>query len=290
MLNKITLNNLYNLTNGVFTDLNALGVPWASKNIQTQLDIAYIGNHSGKKQISPMLRQFVENGEISPENRATIAGVLIALYNDNWSKEYATLSAEYNPIENYSMVEQMTNDKTEIEYGRTDTSTSNNERSIVGSESHIHNISDKTSGSTSETKSGSEVRRPIQKQENNVYAFTSPQNGVGKAKTSEVINSGTDTTDYNDVKNVTTQNNEIKTTGSDTTQYNDRKDIDAGGSSNTASGKDTHTRNYRLTRSGNIGITTSQMMLQSERELWLWNFFERVVFPDIDRALTIGIY
>lgn len=290
MLEAITLNNLYDLTNGVFTDLNALGVPWASKNIQTQLDIAYIGNHSGQKQISPMLRQFVENGEISSANRATVAGVLIALYNDNWAKEYATLSAEYNPIENYSMVEQMTNDKTEIEYGRTDTSTSNNEHSIEGSESFIHNTSDKTTGATSETKSGSEIHRPIQKQENNVYAFTSPQNGLGKLKTSEVVNSGTDTTDYNDVKNTTTQNNETKTTGSDTTQYNDRKDIDNGGSSNVASGKDTHTRNYRLTRSGNIGVTTSQQMLQSERDLWLWNFFESVVFPDIDRALTIGIY
>lgn len=290
MLSKLTLNNLYNLTNGIFTDLNALNVPWASKNIQTQLDIAYIGNHSGQKQISPMLRQFVDDDELSPANRATVAGVLVALYNDNWSREYATLSAEYNPIENYSMVEEMENDETVIEYGRTDTSTNNNEHSIVGSESFIHNTSDKTTGATSETKSGSEIHRPIQKQENNVYAFTSPQNGLGKLKTSEVVNSGTDTTDYNNVTNATTQNNETKTTGSDTTQYNDRKDIDAGGSSNTASGEDTHTRNYKLTRSGNIGVTTSQQMLQSERDLWLWNFFERVVFPDIDRALTIGIY
>lgn len=290
MSNKIKMNNLYSLTDGVFADLQELDVPWKENDIASELDIMYIGNHSGQKTISPMLRQFVEDGEISAENRATIAGVLFALYNDNWTREYATLSAQYNPIENYSMVEQMTNDKTEIEYGRTDTASNSNEHSIEGSESYIHNTSDKTTGATTETKSGSEVRTPINKQDNRVYAFNSPQDDLGKLKTSEVITSGTDTTNYNDVKNMVSQNNEVKTTGTDTTQYNDRKDKDTGSSSNTASGKDTHTRNYKLTRSGNIGVTTSQQMLQSERELWLWNFFENVVFPDIDRALTLAIY
>lgn len=290
MLKKITLNNLYDLTDGIFTDLQELDVPWKEAGISTQLDIMYLGNHSGQKTISPLMRQFVEDDEISDANRATLAGVIFALYNDNWSREYATLSAVYNPIENYSMTEQMTNDKTEIEYGRTDTGSTSNTHSIEGSESFIHNTSDKTTGSNGETKSGSEVRTPINKQDNRVYAFNSPQDVTGRIKTSEVLNSGTETTNYNDVKNVTTENREVKTTGTDTTQYNDRKDVDAGSSSNVASGKDTHTRNYKLTRSGNIGVTTSQQMLQSERDLWLWNFFESVVFPDIDRALTLAIY
>lgn len=45
-----------------------------------------------------------------------------------------------------------------------------------------------------------------------------------------------------------------------------------------------------LTRSGNIGVTTSQQMLQSERDLWKWNFFENVVFQDLDRVLTLCVY
>ena len=56
------------------------------------------------------------------------------------------------------------------------------------------------------------------------------------------------------------------------------------------SGEDTQTRNYRLTRTGNIGVTTSQQMLESERKLWLWNFFRDIVFPDVDRILTLRIY
>lgn len=44
-----------------------------------------------------------------------------------------------------------------------------------------------------------------------------------------------------------------------------------------------------LTRSGNIGVTTSQQMLQSERDLWMWSYFD-VVFADIDKLLCLSIY
>ena len=44
-----------------------------------------------------------------------------------------------------------------------------------------------------------------------------------------------------------------------------------------------------LKRSGNIGVTTSQQMIESERQLWFWNFFE-YVFMDIDKILLLKIY
>lgn len=43
------------------------------------------------------------------------------------------------------------------------------------------------------------------------------------------------------------------------------------------------------TRSGNIGVTTTQQMLSAERELWLWNFFDQV-YKDIDSVLSLPIY
>lgn len=42
-------------------------------------------------------------------------------------------------------------------------------------------------------------------------------------------------------------------------------------------------------RHGNIGVTTSQQMIESEIELWKWNFFESI-FKDIDTILTLPIY
>ena len=43
------------------------------------------------------------------------------------------------------------------------------------------------------------------------------------------------------------------------------------------------------TRSGNIGVTTTQQMLFAERDLWVWNFFDQV-YKDIDSVLSLPIY
>lgn len=44
-----------------------------------------------------------------------------------------------------------------------------------------------------------------------------------------------------------------------------------------------------LTRSGNIGVTTSQQMLESERKLWLWSLVDQV-YGDVDEILTSNYY
>lgn len=79
------------------------------------------------------------------------------------------------------------------------------------------------------------------------------------------------------------------TTGTNTTSRQGT-DTDTGTQTNVGSGSDTHTRNYELHRTGNIGVTTSQQMLESERAVWMWKFFYDVVFPDCDRVLTIQTY
>ena len=58
----------------------------------------------------------------------------------------------------------------------------------------------------------------------------------------------------------------------------------------TDAGIDRQTHSYELTRSGNIGVTTSQQMIESERGLWMWKYFYDVVFPDVDKMLTISVY
>lgn len=42
-------------------------------------------------------------------------------------------------------------------------------------------------------------------------------------------------------------------------------------------------------RYGNAGVTTSQKMVNEERQLWLWNYFE-AIFKDIDEVLALDIY
>ena len=94
---------------------------------------------------------------------------------------------------------------------------------------------------------------------------------------------------FNSSNDVPTNKREETPSGTNEIEY-DTSDVDSGSVGTDYGGSDTHTRNYTLTRRGNIGVTTSQQLLQSERDLWKWNFFMDVVFPDVDRVLTIEIY
>lgn len=43
------------------------------------------------------------------------------------------------------------------------------------------------------------------------------------------------------------------------------------------------------TRSGNIGVTTTQQMLSADRELWKWNYFDQI-YRDIDSVIALSFY
>ena len=114
-------------------------------------------------------------------------------------------------------------------------------------------------------------------------------------------NSGTDTTNRTGTDTVThtgDTESEISAFNSstyqdsskdtqNTTDLNTRNMSDAlvHGHILTNSGRDTES----LTRSGNIGVTTSQQMAQSSLDLWKWNFFYDI-FRDVDSIFTITTY
>ena len=60
----------------------------------------------------------------------------------------------------------------------------------------------------------------------------------------------------------------------DSTNTNNRNRVGAGEEEET------------IHRAGNIGVTTTQKLIQEERDLWLWNFFDQV-FNDLDRELAL---
>ena len=51
----------------------------------------------------------------------------------------------------------------------------------------------------------------------------------------------------------------------------------------------THTGTETLTRSGNIGVTTSQQMLESEFKVRQYDFY-KMIYNDIDSVLCLSIY
>lgn len=245
---------------GIFSALQELDVPWKDENIADSLDLIYHGQHSGGKLISPLIQRVMNGDVLTSTEINTLATAIFKIRGNSWARLYNTLGYEYNPIENYSMTETMTDDETVIEYGKTHTRTDNLSHTKTGTETDTPNTTDTETPNTTNTT------------EDNVFGFNS----------SEAVPTGGNTVSA-------TGTNTITHTGTDTTTYN-TTDSDTGTQTEADTGNDTHTRNYTLTRSGNIGVTTSQQMIESERSLWLWNFFIDVVYPDVDKYLTLAIY
>ena len=232
------------LTGGIFTALQSFDVPWKSPDISSYLDLDYYGNYSGEKIVSPLVNKKLVNGVLTSENQTQLAAVLFNVFGTNWTKEWETMSEEYDPIANYDMTEIMTDDETVIEYGKTEDTTTGNTHTKTGTETETPAVS----LTTADTVHGFNSSNPV------------PTDGRTETP------SGTDQMSYN------------------------LSEGDSGSIGVDYGGSDTHTRNYTLTRKGNIGVTTTQQLLQSERDLWKWSYFMNVVFPDIDRVLTIQTY
>lgn len=155
-----------------------------------QLDQEYYLLHSGDKWASQFYLKMIEGNKTVSD----IAKVVLNKFKANWTKLYEAIESDYNPINNYDMVEHE-------EVNSKITNTSNSKR----------------------------------------YGFNTTDNPVGDL----------------DMENESS---------------GDKKD------------------NFRdLTRSGNIGVTTSQQMISSEIELRR-NKLINIIMNDIDTMLCLKIY
>ena len=200
----------------------------------------------------------------------TIADRAVMLYCVNEYKYkhlHETTVVDYNPIENYNM----------IEGGTDSTTTSATTNATTGEQ---HNTSNKTSN------------RNIGEQ-NNENNSTNTKNGkenvthkVTAYNSNEFENQSQDSTDFSDYgeKNVSTSKVGARI---DTDTENNTETI--GSRVDSSSSSESASLDHRLTRTGNIGVTTTQQMLESEREVALFNF-TLVVAKDILGAICYMIY
>ena len=263
-------------TGGIFNALQGQGTPWEDEDIAIELDTLYFYNISGGKIISPLVAKIKSGAVLTDEEIEKLANIIYAVNNKNWQRVWEADIAEYNPLDNYNMEENLSNDRTEIEYGRTDTRTDNITRTGSGqnSETETDNLTHGKTGT--EQNAGSASGSNTDK----IYGFNS--SAAVNANEGDSSSSNSNTTTYN------TQETDTGTRGTSGTQS--ETETQSGTVENEQSGTDTHSRTYTLTRTGNIGVTTSQQMLQAEREARIWNYFYNFVFPSIDKILTIDVY
>ena len=297
---------------GIFYYLQQLDIPWKEKNINSQLDFFYHLNRSGNKITSPLIDSFMDsNCEIASTDIQELANIIYSLFGQTWSRMWDVYNAEYNPLNNYDMTETL--EKTvETKYGKTQTRTDDLSETQTNdltetrrgnqSETRTDDLTETVDDDTTETRtddltatkrqSASETRTddltitetPEQTKTTleNVFGFNSVE-GQPSREVNET-NGGQFTKTQGGT--VTTENENTETLENDGTVTREN----TGTQEIQDSGTDTEETGHTLTRYGNIGVTTSQQMLQSEIALWEWNFFKSVVFPNVDGVLTIALY
>ena len=241
---------------GLFSFLAAqTTMPWANaENVDNSvLDIAYFGNHSGGKFCAPLVKLLIdEDGVIPSAARVTIAKILISKYLSNWKHLWETNVAVYSPIHNYDMYEERDLATTDDNVETTD-----GELSRTGTEGLTHGMVESTQhGRTEDNVNYKYGLNTTEYQQNRSDENVSTEGG-----TTTTTDSGTDTT----TRNLVDSTDQTVTEDNEGTEH-----------------EETH-------RYGNIGVTTTQKLLQEERNLWLWNFFDEV-FNDLDKELALAFH
>lgn len=313
---------------GVFTDLNNFDVPWKNENNVNALNMAYHGSHSGDKNISPIVFKFLESEDEHTRTKlaGVIFTMFADKWSKLWTAlnvQYNPLS-NYDLVESESIRESV--DNTETHTGTetttmtgTDTvaNSGKDTTKMTGTDTVANSGSDvltmtgtdthAKTGTETETHTGTNTVEHDGTNENEVSAFNSSTYQDNEKNTidttDEETRNTTDTTTYN-TSDVETRNM------TDTTQHGKTETETRNMTDEVTHGKtETETRNMTdtlthnttnvldgdkeslrtLARSGNIGVTTSQQMLQSEIDLRKWLYYQSV-FNDIDSILTLSIY
>lgn len=136
---------IYPLVNDFINSQNALN-----------LDIDYLLGFSNDKFLSPLAMKIYEQQNLSIDILfQKIAEIVYQRFGSKWNKLWVALNTEYNPLENYSMVEERTpNIKRIDEYDTIDEETNQNTNGIYGFNSIDSNPSSDNDGKGTNTKTG----------------------------------------------------------------------------------------------------------------------------------------
>ena len=270
-LNKmIDVYSNYPTDGGVFSPMS--NAPWTDTMSGTNLDILYLDGHSGERYCSNFINHRLNDSDVlSSDNRTLIANILWAMFGIQWTRLWATMKpVDYDPLTNYKMEETLegtesstrTPDLTKGDTGTVQT---------TGQDKRTPNLTRNGTGTVNDNGSATNTNQ------NGIWGFNSSTSVPSDMSDGTATNENTTTRDLTETE-----------TGTDTT---DHTNTDTYNRSYTETGTDTTagTSSRKLTRTGNIGTNTFQNLLQQERNIWMYDFFEQV-FKDVDSVLTIPIY
>lgn len=237
-----------------------VNVPWSDSVDDEVLDMEYLLNHSGGKFCAPIIKSLLdkggayvtEDGTLSTTSVYILAKIIVGKYKQNWQRLWDTNVATYSPIHNYDMYEERDLATTEDETIDTDgtLARSGTESTQYG---RVETVGHGRTNEQMSYKYGINTNTLDPKPSDKV------ENTEGGTTTTTL--SGTDT----DTRNLTDTTDETRTKDNDGTEHEE------------------------IHRYGNIGVTTTQKLLQEERQLWLWNYFDQI-FSDLDKELALAFH
>ena len=206
---------------------------------------------------------------------------MIGVWSAKWQRTMErwinALSIDYNPLENYDRMEDWTDDASRIA-NEAKSETASNNSNVIGMNSNIE----------SESNNGSETTT---RNENAIAEDYSTSNGSGET---ENTRSAMDSSTYqpHDKSNTSSDGENISSgitsaDGKTETTSDESKDSSLNGiTQNSATGDESRRENSNAIDNsssthagrihGNIGVTTSQTMLESELSISKWNLYDEI--------------
>lgn len=239
--------------------------------------LVYPGGMDGDKLKNAILLETAELEVVYPDPRffKTAINLWSNIRLDTWNRIYHAAQLEYNPIENYDRYETETSGNTRQHSGVDSTSESVQGSSVTDGE-NSRTISNTTTTSNSNQGSGSDSQTTT----NEITAFdsnalvTHDRSATTGQNSSTLTQSGTETQSGTDTL---TDDTTVTNTESKTGSFTHGEKI-----------ADSASREAHI--HGNIGVTTSQQMLQSELEISeKLNVYDYIV-QEFKRRFCILVY
>ena len=279
----------------------------------------YIYENFGIYQISPLIVMRENSTEKSFDDIISEISTLVYKANEyRYNTLYSTIIQEYDPIENYKMIEEITinyqgdektvnqfigKEKSTINYkgeeSTTDSKSGTDTNVLTKSGSESNSLSKSGTENVNESDTRGDVTTTTKKapfDSENFYNDTQDLTSQSKADVKNTTTTFTDRVDNNTTTFANRTDNEQITYNSSNNinkSFNGRsdeniKEFDGRADESLKSFMDrkdvtTHTR------SGNIGVTTSQQMLESQRLLANFKFVD-IVARDIVKKIAILLY
>lgn len=275
--------------NGIMSDLSAFSVPWHGASYVGSLDVGYYW-HSAQKLISPVVFDVSGNivninsdlSALTTEQRTIIAGMIFQIFNRKWTKLYSIYDLTYNPVNNYRMSESEMIDH-DIQRAETDGGTVNKADTGTISDSGTDTGTVTTVTDKDTTNTGTQSNSGSSNTLDGVFGFNSSES-VG-SDTSDNTNSNLRTDNLASTDDTTVT--ETRNLADSNTKTLNTNELETRNLTHNVTESNDVSRN--VLREGSTGIYTPQQLMESEIELWQWNFYKQV-FEDIDSILCLDIY